>query len=62
MTALERLWKSAADLQLAERAYWTLAAELLEEGLIGVEDAAEIYGIHPQTARKRLASLHYHGT
>lgn len=38
-----------------------MAETLIDQGLVRVEDVAVIYGLHPSTARKRLARLHYGG-
>ena len=57
--ALVQLWDEFTNLQARERAWWELAERLMEEHLVSVEDVATVYGIHPQTARKRLAALHY---
>lgn len=57
--AIEQLFDSYEQCRLAEVSFWSLAERLLQEGLVAVDDVAVVYGIHPSTARKRLAQLHY---
>lgn len=60
--SVERLFTAYEVVRQAEVDYWRLSAQLLGDGLVAIEDVAVIYGIHPQTARKRLAELHYRPT
>lgn len=55
--ALLKLWEAHAAIQEHEYQYWKLADELLEQRAIAIEDVATIYGIHPQTAAKRVRAM-----
>jgi hypothetical protein len=52
--SIEELWKLEQYIRSAEYDFWQTAEMMVSEGLVAVEDVAAIYGIHPQTASKRL--------
>lgn len=52
--AMETLWEVFDRLKNAEIEYWFTASKLLDDGLVNVEDIANVYGVHTETARKRL--------
>ena len=52
--AMEKLWSVFDRLKNAEIEYWFTASKLLDEGSVNVEDIANVYGVHTDTARKRL--------
>lgn len=52
--ALTELWEAQQRALRHEKEFWRLADQLLEVGLVNVEDIAVIYGCHPHTARNRI--------
>lgn len=52
--AMETLWEVFDRLKNAEVEFWYTASKLLDQGLVNVEDIANVYGVHTDTARKRL--------
>ena len=54
--ALTELWEVQQRALRHEKEFWRLADDLLQQGLVCLEDIAVIYGCHPETARKRVAA------
>lgn len=58
--ALMRLWEAQQRAQRFVNEYWKLSDQLMDDGLVRIEDIAEIWGIHPSTARERIKSWRKH--
>ena len=52
--ALNGLWNAEYNARASQNMYWELADRLMDEGLVRIEDVAEIWGVAPDTARKKL--------
>lgn len=52
--ALNDLWEAEERARRHENEYWRLADELMDQGLVAIDDVAVIYGCHPATAQKRI--------
>ena len=52
--ALNALWNAEYNARASQNMFWELAERLMDEGLVRIEDVAEIWGVAPDTARKKL--------
>jgi hypothetical protein len=52
--ALNGLWNAEYNARAAQNMFWELADRLMDEGLVRIEDVAEIWGVAPDTARKKI--------